>query len=180
MDDRQPGSWHQFAILRTPYQFVKMEGLQKGLHARIRGGYCGFSYSTDNEVMASASCLCIRRVGTRKRSPVSFPLLDTRRCSTCPTLSRTNRVGVHTSLPSQKPFLSLHFGSIADDPSPNASLQERVLLYKKEHVANRGSHSSSYRLSNWLVTLFSPATSEAFASTRFFSSSDRTGPFSVT
>src|ERR1022692_4731932 len=34
--------------------------------------------------------------------------------------------------------------------------------------------------SNWLVTLFSPATSAAFVSTVFFSSSDRTGPFSVT
>src|SRR6202021_3669760 len=35
-------------------------------------------------------------------------------------------------------------------------------------------------MSNWLVTLFSPATSVASASTDCFSSSDRTGPFSVT
>jgi hypothetical protein len=55
-------------------------------------------------VLASAFCLCSRCVGTHKRSPASFPLPDTRRCSTCPTLSRTNRVGVHTSLLSQKPF----------------------------------------------------------------------------
>src|ERR1017187_9922836 len=54
--------------------------------------------------MASASCLCIRCVDTHKRSPVSFPLPHTRRCSTCPTLSRTNRAGVHISRLSQKPF----------------------------------------------------------------------------
>ena len=84
--------------------------------------------------MASASCLCIRCVGTYKRSPVSFPLPDTRRCSTCPTLSHTNRVGVHTSLLSQKPFLSSNFGTRSDDPSPNASLHQRVFLYRKEHL----------------------------------------------
>jgi hypothetical protein len=52
-------------------------------------------------------------------------------------------------------FLSLHFGSRADDPSPNANLQERVFLYKKEHVANRGSHSRSYLSRSKLMTLWS-------------------------
>jgi len=54
---------------------------------------------------SSAFCLCIRCVGTHKRSPGSFPLPDTRRCSTRPTLSRMNRAGVHTFLLSRKPFL---------------------------------------------------------------------------
>jgi hypothetical protein len=40
-----------------------------------------------------AKNLCIRHVGTHKRSPVFFPLLDTRRCSTCPRTPRTNRAG---------------------------------------------------------------------------------------
>jgi hypothetical protein len=52
-------------------------------------------------------------------------------------------------------FLSLHFGSRADDPSPNANLQERVFLYKKEHVANRGSHSRSHLSRSKLMTLWS-------------------------
>jgi hypothetical protein len=92
--------------------------------------------------MASASCLCIRRVGTHKRSPASFPLPRTRRCSTCPTFSRTNRAGVHTSLLSQKPF---SFLPTSDQELmiqvQNPSLQERVFLCRKEHLANRGSHS---------------------------------------
>ncbi len=87
-------------------------------------------------MLASAFCLCIRRVGTHKRSPASFPLPDTRRCSTCPTLSRMNRAGVHTSLLFQKPFsFPPNFGSGSDDPSPNASLHERLFLYRKEHLA---------------------------------------------
>ena len=49
-------------------------------------------------------------------------------------------------------FFPSNFGSRADDPSPKASLQKRVLLYKKEHLANRDSHSRSYRLAiRWLT-----------------------------
>jgi hypothetical protein len=42
-------------------------------------------------------------------------------------------------------FFPPNFGSRSDDPSPNASLQERVLLYRKEHFCDRGSHSRAYR-----------------------------------
>lgn len=90
----------------------------------------------DTEVMASASCLCIRHGSTHRRSPVSSPLLDTRRCSTCPTMPRTNREGGHTSRLSLSPFpCSPNFGSCSDDPSPNASSQEKVFLYRNEHIA---------------------------------------------
>src|ERR1039457_3771946 len=63
-----------------------------------------FTLGSTREPSFRFSCLCIRRVDTRKRSPASFPLLDTLRCSTYPTSPRTNRAGVHTSRLSQKPF----------------------------------------------------------------------------
>ena len=56
-----------------------------------------FTLGSTREPSFRFSCLCIRRVDTRKRSPASFPLLDTLRCSTYPTSPRTNRAGVHTS-----------------------------------------------------------------------------------
>jgi hypothetical protein len=72
-----------------------------------------------------------------------------RRCDT-----RTERVctllcffGTH--------FFPSNFGLRADDPSPNASLGERVFLYKKDHLANRGSHSRSYLSQSKLMTLWS-------------------------